>query len=248
MSSAANSFCEPDTRAYSDSELRATYSSPSGGIPRILPQSFQVDENDIISDQNVNAIIQRFKNNNILPKYTNAKDLTSIEVDVNNPKYDFNDKIKKLYDSIKVEYCFYEKRYKFSFNKLIENVSLDSTTSPDNNRKIRINTYLTLTQNLNRKLNSINKVIIRMTDEINKLNNDLRSEVRTYNSDVLDKKKALEKQYEILSSDQSLSILNKKMVDYTEEKGRYNNNLLTMYSFLNIVAFGLLIYVYRSAS
>ena len=37
------------------------------------------------------------------------------------------------------------------------------------------------------------------------------------------------------------------MVKYTEEKSRYTNNLLKMYSVLNIVALSLLVYVYKSA-
>ena len=37
------------------------------------------------------------------------------------------------------------------------------------------------------------------------------------------------------------------MVKYTEEKARYTDNLLKMYSVLNIVALGLLVYVYKSA-
>ena len=37
------------------------------------------------------------------------------------------------------------------------------------------------------------------------------------------------------------------MVKYTEEKGRYTDNLLKVYSVLNIVVLGLLVYVYKSA-
>jgi hypothetical protein len=37
------------------------------------------------------------------------------------------------------------------------------------------------------------------------------------------------------------------MVKYSEEKARYSDNLLKMYSFLNVVALGLLIYVYKAA-
>ena len=52
----------------------------------------------------------------------------------------------------------------------------------------------------------------------------------------------------ILASSDATNILNKEMVKYTEEKARYNNNLLKLYSFMNIVALGLLVYVYKSAN
>jgi hypothetical protein len=37
------------------------------------------------------------------------------------------------------------------------------------------------------------------------------------------------------------------MVEYTEEKSRYTDNLMKMYSVLNIVVVGLLVYVYKAA-
>ena len=55
-------------------------------------------------------------------------------------------------------------------------------------------------------------------------------------------------QGEIIKSSQGVTKINKEMMKYTEEKGRYTDNLLKMYSFLNIVTFGLLIYIYRAAN
>jgi len=37
------------------------------------------------------------------------------------------------------------------------------------------------------------------------------------------------------------------MVKFSEEKNRYSANLLKLYSFLNVVALGLLVYVYKAA-
>jgi hypothetical protein len=44
-----------------------------------------------------------------------------------------------------------------------------------------------------------------------------------------------------------VSKMNKDMVKFSEEKNRYSANLLKLYSFLNVVALGLLVYVYKSA-
>ena len=38
------------------------------------------------------------------------------------------------------------------------------------------------------------------------------------------------------------------MVKYSEEKARHTDNLLKLYSFLNVVALGLLVYIYKAAN
>jgi uncharacterized membrane protein len=62
-----------------------------------------------------------------------------------------------------------------------------------------------------------------------------------------EQKKKLDAQNKIITSNQAVTELNKQMVKFTEQKGKYSDNLLGLYSFLNIVALGLLIYVYKSA-
>jgi hypothetical protein len=41
-------------------------------------------------------------------------------------------------------------------------------------------------------------------------------------------------------------VLQKEMEAYSRQKAQYHNNMLALYSFLNITALGLLFYVYRS--
>ena len=45
----------------------------------------------------------------------------------------------------------------------------------------------------------------------------------------------------------SVKKIYKEMVSYTEEKAQYTDNLLKVYSFLNIIAVGLLLYIYKAA-
>ena len=57
----------------------------------------------------------------------------------------------------------------------------------------------------------------------------------------------LQRQRELLmSSGQNKMLLHKEMETYSRQKARYHNNMLMLYSFLNITALGLLFYVYRS--
>jgi peptidoglycan hydrolase CwlO-like protein len=77
---------------------------------------------------------------------------------------------------------------------------------------------------------------------------DMQAKIKKMNEDVSHIKTQLNRQGEIIKSSQGVTKINKEMMKYTEEKGRYTDNLLKMYSFLNIVAFGLLIYIYRAAN
>ena len=64
---------------------------------------------------------------------------------------------------------------------------------------------------------------------------------------MLENKDKMEKQGNMIRSNQASSNIQKEMIKYTEEKARYNDNLLKVYSFLNIVALGVLLYVYKAA-
>jgi hypothetical protein len=78
--------------------------------------------------------------------------------------------------------------------------------------------------------------------------NDVNKELSELAQEIKKRESKLNNQNKILSSSDASENLAKRMVKYTEEKGRYNNNLLTLYSFLNVVALGLLVYVYKSAN
>ena len=75
----------------------------------------------------------------------------------------------------------------------------------------------------------------------------LETKVQSFDKNMKEQQQKLLAQNKIISSNQSVTELNKQMVKFTEEKAKYSNNLLGLYSFLNIVALGLLVYVYKSA-
>ena len=74
-----------------------------------------------------------------------------------------------------------------------------------------------------------------MTNEMKKLTNTMDTRASK-----------LQEQARILQSRQGAENLYKEMMAYTSEKVRSTNNLLSMYSFLNIFALGVLLYLYRS--
>ena len=76
---------------------------------------------------------------------------------------------------------------------------------------------------------------------------ELKDDITRFTRELKDAKEKLEKQNDIIQSNEATMRIKKEMVKYTEEKARYSDNLLKMYSFLNVVALGLLVYVYKAA-
>ena len=91
---------------------------------------------------------------------------------------------------------------------------------------------------MNDLIQIVNEITIQLkqTDVVGNLNTVMK-----------ESQSKLMEQNKILSSTDVVTKLNKEMVKYTEEKGRYTDNLLKVYSVLNIVVLGLLVYVYKSA-
>jgi hypothetical protein len=103
--------------------------------------------------------------------------------------------------------------------------------------------YLQATQTLNQRINDI----ISLTKEIAEQRGDAQYPgMKTMNSDFSSRVAKLEEQRRIIRSQQGDTKLYKEMVSYTREKAKYTSNLLNLYSFLNVFALGMLVYLYRS--
>jgi hypothetical protein len=75
----------------------------------------------------------------------------------------------------------------------------------------------------------------------------LQDEITKYNEKIQKQRAKLDYQNNIISSSEAATKIRKEMVKYTEEKANYSDNLLKLYSFLNIITLGLLVYVYKAA-
>jgi hypothetical protein len=183
-------------------------------------------ENGILKSTAVATIILNLKNSGIIPTLTANTDL-------------FIKKQNDLMQNVKSEYCFYYSRYSYSLQKLLKAIS-DSNT-------VNINKYLDSTQSLNKKMNDLIQIINGVNGELLLSNTHMTQEVKKFDDEIKQLHTKLVNQNKIISSNEAVNKLNKEMVKYTEEKSRYTNNLLKMYSVLNIVALSLLVYVYKSA-
>jgi len=155
-------------------------------------------------------------------------------------------KISALLEAAKQEYCFYDSRYRAALQYLFTAIRNATTNNTAESKQV-IDTRLQLTQTLNRKVNDLIQIMNAITDKMMKSSTTLQSEIEQFNKRLREQRDKLEEQNKIIHSNEAAMRLQKEMVKYSEEKARYSDNLLKMYSFLNVVALGLLIYVYKAA-
>ena len=75
----------------------------------------------------------------------------------------------------------------------------------------------------------------------------MKKDISDFNDTIQQQQQKLESQNALISSTEASAKIKKQMVKYTEEKARRTDNLLKLYSVLNIVALGLLVYIYKAA-
>jgi hypothetical protein len=219
-----------------DTELREIYSN--GTKPGILPSTSSSaadrDSSGVLNKSAVNAIIETLKQSGIIP---NMKERNS---EVVMKKQD------ELLKNIKAEYAFYELKYKYAIEKLLCVIEQERIKNNSDIQTI-IQPYLEVARELNRKLNDLIQIINGIKDNMASSTSELNDKVKEFDKLTNEKQVKLDYQNRIISSNQASVELNKQMVKFTEQKAKYTNNLLGLYSFFNVVALGLLVYVYKSA-
>jgi len=163
-----------------------------------------------------------------------------------NPAEDYAKKSAELRLSINKEYCYYYVRYTY----ILKEVLILAATQPQTQLGDSYNTMKNNTIALNSKLNQILQIIQAIVNSrmaslkdyygtstgVNQVNSDLD----TTRTDLLNHSK-------LLKNTAMEKDLKSAMVDYTIEKNSSSRNLLAIYGFMNIVAAGLIFYLYRSS-
>ena len=244
-------FCSQDTTVINSINFESTYSSDktTSCLPNAGTGFTSIGENGIVNEVAIDAQIATLlasgKFNAIAPAVINSKDLRTVNRDLNIAET-YAKNSAALRDSINNEYCFYYKRYMYGLEQVLYSAST-SGMNPADPAYVKMKQ---VTQSLNSRLNQIlqlMKGLIRSrstslsryygsNDGVNQLNKDL-DEARTKLVGHMDRLKNNDMEKDIQSS----------MVDYTIEKNSSSRNLLAIYGFMNIVAAGLLFYLYRSS-
>lgn len=235
MSSSSSSSC-PTNSALTDVELSQTFSNgtTSGLLPSSPSGASDRDGSGMLNKTTVQSIISSLTNSGIIPSNT----LNNSEI--------FIKKQADLLKNVQAEYCFYESRYKYSLEQLLNAIN-QGYLNNTGNTQTQIQKYLTSTQVLNQQLNDLTQIINGVTEYMLSSTTNLEKNITVFDKKLKEQQAKLIEQNKIISSTEAVTKLNKQMVKFTEQKAKYSNNLLGLYSFLNIVALGLLVYVYKSA-
>lgn len=220
-----------------DSELAAVY--PSGLLPSTPnPASDRVQSvaTGMLTQPTVDTIVGSLKQSGVIPSGT----LASVD--------QFESKRTALLEKMKAEYCHYEIRYKSALQKLFAAV-IDSGNDPSNaTKKTAVTTYLDFCTRLNLRLNDLIQITNGISAEILRTADSTQTEIDQFNTTLKDQQSRLAAQKEVIQSNDATMKLQKQMVRYTEEKARRSDFLLKVYGVVNVVAVGLLLYVYRGSS
>jgi len=216
--------------SFTDTELNASFTE--GILPQSVSSSDRVS-NGLLSTTAVSSQIAALKQSGVIPPLTQ-----NIEV--------YQGKVKKLLEQSQKEYQFYNDRYKYSLNQLFNNIrSGYNATTVD--AQAAVQKHLTLSTGLNMKLNDSIQLMKGISDDMIATSTAMQTELEALNKKMKGDKERLDYQSKIITSNDASGKIHKEMVKFTEEKARYNDNLLKVYSFLNVVAIGLLFYIYRAA-
>ena len=219
-----------------DTELSATYGDGinTGVLPAAPNGASDRDDKGKLLQNTISTIITSLKNRGLIPS---PASFTS-EV--------FIQKQQALIQSLQTEYCFYESRYIYALNKLFTAISSGYLSgTPENQASVQ--SYLSKTKMLNGRLNDLVQIMNGVTENMLSTSDSIQNEIEKFNARIKAQKEKLDAQNKIIMSGEATTNIRKEMVKYTEEKGKYTDNLLNLYSFLNIVALGLLVYVYKAA-
>ena len=239
------SFCGQIATSMTDTEINSSYGSldrngllPDDGFP-----ASQRDPRGLLNADVIKTFVATATAAGKIPRPptigTNGSEGKQID--------DYMAKDRVFIDGLKAEYCYYDSRYRYALTQLISKIQAGYTDTNQQNAQL-IQTYLRATQGLNQKLNDLTQISNEVTRSRLQFTQEQNVGINSLNTELASRADKLKEQNKILSSQQATTILYKDMVKYTKERADSTNNLLSAYSFMNVVVLGLLFYLYRSAS
>ena len=241
---AASGICGTATPASMTSqELQAPYPNS------LLQSNVSRNADGTITDASLKALISSLSASGVIPVRPGMSTIQggTAATDATSPLALYIQKENAMLANIKTEYCYYDTRYRYALNTLLDavaQVSLPAQQAQPQNSKFEV--YLPITKMLNQKLNDLTQVINAIAIERYRLSRQDSAEINSLNQTLSARAADLQAQAALLKSDSSAAELRKRMVEYTNEKNVATSNLLTLYAVMNIVAIGVLVTLARS--
>lgn len=224
--------CDPPANDYSRDQLLARF---EGGVmsDSLVPDS----TTGRIPVGQLQAHVQALYTSGVIPQRPQVKVGTGFETDMNR----LVPQDAQLFTKLRDEYCFYEQRYRFALKRFLGlATSRDSTTNEPAQQMLQV------TKTLNQRTNCVLEVMNYMAQARVDTTNDNKSQIDFINTNINAKLSKLGQDYSTLSNDNVIVTTQKASVTYTEEKNNYTTNQISVWAALNVVAIGIIFYVYRA--
>ncbi len=204
----------------------------------ILPKDSEItrDEDGIMTKVAFKAYIERLYNEKKLPR-----DISASDAENKATLAEFITIEEKAMKNIVEEFCYTNERYEYAIRKFVDgvfkaNTGSDVTNYDDWLRVVRILAFRVL------DLYALIEYIKTVRGE------KYGDPAALHEAAALSKRiAALTEKTKELGEPDSAKKLYMKMVEYTTEKNKANANLIALYSGLNLVALGMLFYIYRAS-
>lgn len=233
------SLCPASTSAFTSAELDALYTGPLAIGPNQSPPDSDrtQDQYKLLTAGAQQRIVGDLKARGIIPASP-----AMTEASIDDAAASYRDKLNALGDSMKAEYCWYYSRYAYAIQKWINAIAETGA-----NNEGAISQYGSRAIALNRRLIDLTTLISAVTKELYDTASKTSDGINSLNGQLDAQFGKLKKQAEVLQREAPEAEIKKRMVEFTKEKTKANNNLLSLYFFLDVVALGILFYVYKAA-
>lgn len=239
-----SSFCGISSiPAYTQNQLTEIWPKTDKAI---LPSTMPTLTNGLASQTFLTQYVTGLASGGKLPTPPQASAVTESTFDApegSDPLATFVLKENEFLDNIKQEYCHYESRYFSALDAFLSNVGNASlsTTTP-----ATVDTKLAIVRDLNGKLTVLTQIVNEISKYRYNTSQQYQNDINSLNNQFKERGRKLAAQTDILNKESAAADLHKKMMDYTVEKNKAHQNLLSLFAVLNITAIAMLFYVSRS--
>lgn len=224
------------------SQMTAPY--PKNGIlPSSLPN---LNKNGFVDDGWLKNYVQTLEANGQIPKLPPIRDTTSAPFDSPDSKDPLNSYTtaeSAFHKAIQDEFCYYEAAYLSALDAFLQSLA-NSSLQQQPGQNVQGN--LALARQTNQRITVFTQIVNAIAKDRYTKSQGLQSEINNINDKFKNRGAILAEQAQILNKESASADVHKRMAEYTLEKNKANNNLLTLYSLLNVSAIAMLIYISRT--
>lgn len=229
-------LCPVSTATFSTSQLQESY---SGGIAttNLTPDP----STNRISPSQLASYVSSLERSGRVPKHkpVSGSRNSAMETDMDRLIEDDT----KFFLAVRSEYCYYEARYRFALRRFLE-----LSTSLDNNNNDAAKQMLSISTQINQKLNNLLEVITYLSEaRVSNINSN-KGKINDTNRKINTRLVELKSQYNLLSRDSAQIETQKEMVKYTKEKNDYIINQITTFTALNAFAIGAVFAIWKASA